>query len=342
MSHLWATNSLYTKRMRIVVGVLRGGPSSEYEVSLKSGANVLSALDTTKYEPRDIFIDRQGNWHIHGMSKTPERALSGVDVAINIVHGEYGEDGTLQRILDALGVPYTGSDAFTSALAFNKHLTKEAVKKLGVKVAHGTLIDSAKVTDLHKTALNIFRSLPHPLIVKPSIGGSSVGINKVDNFHALEYALDKAFSVSPQALVEEFIAGKEATVGVIDDFRNEKVYALMPIEIIPPASSPFFDYEAKYSGQTIESVPGHFSQDEKHALINAAKAVHSGLGLSHYSRSDFIVSKRGLYFLEVNPAAAIGFTSESLFPKALKAVGARSSDFLDHIITLATKTKKKI
>jgi D-alanine-D-alanine ligase len=270
----------------------------------------------------------------------PQRALSGVDVAVNVVHGEYGEDGTLQRILDALNVPYTGADALTSALAFNKQRTKESVKKFGVTVAHGALIDSAKVTDLHKTALNIFRSMPHPFIVKPSIGGSSVGITKVDSFDALEFALDRAFAVSPQALVEEFIAGREATVGVIDDFRNEKTYALMPIEIIPPKSSPFFDYDAKYSGATIERVPGHFSIEEKRSLVDAARAVHEGLGLKHYSRSDFIVAPRGVYFLEVNPAAGIGFTSESLFPKALQAVGARQSDFLDHIIELATKKNK--
>jgi D-alanine-D-alanine ligase len=303
----------------MVVGVLRGGPSNEYEVSLKSGANVLGALDTGKYESRDIFIDKAGQWHLHGAPAKPEKALSGVDVAINVVHGEYGEDGTLQRILEALNVPYTGSDALTSALAFNKHRTNQAVGKLGIKVAHGSLIDSTKITDLHKTALNIFRSLPHPFFVKPVTGGSSVGMTKVDNFDALEFALNRAFAVAPQALVEEYISGKEASVGVIDTFRNEKVYALMPAEKI------------------LQRVPGHFSPDEKNALMETAKKVHSGLGLRHYSRSDFIVSPRGIYFLEVNPAAGIGMTSESLFPKALQAVGARPADFFDHIIQLAKK-----
>lgn len=319
---------------------MRGGPSSEYEVSLKSGANVLSALDINKYEPHDIFIDKAGQWHLRGAPVNPERALSGVDVAINVVHGEYGEDGTLQRILEAVNVPYTGADALTSALAFNKHRTNAEAKKLGLKVAHNTLIDSNKITDLHKTALNIFRAMPHQLIVKPAIGGSSVGITKVDNFDALEFALQRAFAVSPQALVEEYIAGKEATVGVIDNFRNEKVYALMPIEIVPPASSPFFDYDAKYSGQSIERVPGYFSTVEKQELVDAAKTVHQGLGLRHYSRSDFIVNPRGIYFLEVNPAAGIGMTSESLFPKALQAVGARTADFFDHVIQLAKNPKK--
>ena len=326
--------------MRTVVGVLRGGPSSEYEVSLKSGANVLAALDTTKYEPRDIFIDKSGQWHMRGVPLKPANALDGVEVALNMVHGEYGEDGTLQRILDAVQVPYAGADALTSALAFNKHRTNQSVSKLGIKVPHNTLIDSAKITDLHKTALNIFRAMPHPFIVKPSIGGSSVGITKVNNFDALEFALQRAFAVSPNALIEEFIPGREATVGVIDEFRNEKHYALMPIEIVPPASSPFFDYDAKYSGQSIERVPGYFSSEEKRALVDAAKAVHGGLGLRHYSRSDFIVSPRGIYFLEVNPAAGIGMTNESLFPKALQAVGARTADFLDHVIQLAKNPKK--
>lgn len=319
--------------MRTVVGVLRGGPSSEYEVSLKSGANVLLALG--KYEARDIFIDKSGQWHVRGAPLSPERALSGVEVAINVVHGEYGEDGTLQRILEALKVPYTGADALTSALAFNKHRTNAEVRRLGLKVAHGSLVDSAKITDLYKTALNIFRAMPHPIIVKPAIGGSSVGITKVANFDALPFALERAFAVSPQVLVEEYIPGKEATVGVIDDFRNEEHYALMPVEIVPPPSSPFFDYDAKYSGQSTERVPGYFSAEEKKGLMEAAKAVHAGLGLRHYSRSDFIVSPRGIYFLEVNPAAGIGMTSESLFPKALQAVGARTADFFDHIIQLA-------
>ncbi len=126
------------------------------------------------------------------------------------------------------------------ALAFNKHQTNEAVRKLGITVPHGSVIDSGKITDLHKTALNIFRAMPHTLIVKPTIGGSSVGITKVDNFDALEFALQRAFAVSPQALVEEYVPGREATVGVIDDFRGEKAYALMPVEIVPPLSSPFF------------------------------------------------------------------------------------------------------
>ena len=327
--------------MRTVVGVLRGGPSSEYEVSLRSGASVLSALDSEKYEPRDIFIDRAGLWHAHGRALDPEAALRGIDVALNAMHGEYGEDGEVQKVLEALSVPYTGSGAEASALAFNKARTKQAVKEFGIRTPRALLIDQDDVRDnIEGVAFDIFRSFPHPAVVKPAVGGSSVGTTIVSNYAQLAWALEQAFAISPQALVEEYIKGREATVGVVDDFRGEKTYALFPIEIIPPRENKFFDYDAKYSGKTIERVPGNFTSGEKEELATIAKAVHGGLGLSHYSRSDFILSRRGIYFLEVNTLP--GLTPESLLPKAVQAVGSKLSEFLDHIIDLAQKDKRKL
>ncbi len=326
--------------MRTVVGVLRGGPSSEYEISLKSGANVLAALDQEKHQAVDIFIDRQGKWHLHGLVMPPEKVLRGVDVAFNVLHGEYGESGEVQKILEQAGTQYTGSDAFSSTIAFNKHATKEIVKKLGVKVANGVLLER-EGNDVEQMALNLFRTFPHPAIIKPVIGGSSVGMSVADSFHSLHDGLEMAFEVSSTVLVEEFIKGKEATVGVIEDFRNEELYALMPIEIIPPPQHNFFSYEAKYSGETIERCPGNFSNAEKKHLMDAAKKVHEALGAAHYSRSDFIVAKRGIYFLEINSAAAVGMTAESLFPKAIEAVGSKMPDFLDHIIMLALNDKNR-
>jgi D-alanine-D-alanine ligase len=327
--------------MRKVVGVLRGGPSSEYEVSLRSGANILAALDKEKYEPRDIFIDRQGAWHNFGAPVVPEKALRGVDVAINVIHGEYGEDGRLHEILDALSVPYTGSDATSSVLAFNKARTKQAVKKIGIKTPRAIVVDVEDARgNMEALAYEIFRTFPHPAIVKPVVGGSSVGTTIVNNYHTLEWALEEAFKIAPQALVEEYIKGREATVGVIDDFRGEKFYALMPVEIVPPRERPFFDYHAKYSGETLERVPGNFTSAQKEELMDAARRAHEALGLSHYSRSDFIVARRGIFFLETNNASGVGMSDQSLFPKALAAVGARMPDFLDHIVTLADTGKK--
>jgi len=322
--------------MREVIGVVRGGPSNEYEISLKSGASILESLNTEKYDARDIFIDRSGEWHMYGSPVSPEKALQGVDVVFNALHGEYGEDGKLQRMLDQLAVPYTGSGAMASSLAFHKQRTNEAVKKLGIKVPHSIFLEPEG--DIEDIAFNTFRTFPHPAIVKPVVGGSSVGITLATSFQSLQEGLRHAASVSPKIMVEEFIKGREATVGVIDGFRGEDTYALMPVEIIPPPSQPFFNYEAKYSGESTERVPAHFSQEEKKVLMDAARKVHEGLELSHYSRSDFIVSPRGVYFLEVNTLP--GLTKESLLPKALSAVGTKLSDFLDHIIALAKRKRE--
>ena len=325
--------------MRTVVGVLRGGPSSEYEVSLKSGATILSSLDKETYDARDLFVDRAGQWHLHGAPVTPEKALRGVDVVYNIIHGEYGEDGELHRVLDAINIPYTGSNSSVSKLVFNKQQTKDAVAKLGIKVPRGVVVKypSRGAEDLEELALRIFRKLPHPAIVKPVIGGSSVGMTVAEDFHTLLTGLELAFAISPQILIEEYIRGREATVGVIDHFRNEKTYALMPVEIIPPREHKFFTYDAKSSSETIKRVPGHFTQGEKSELEGIAKAVHETLGLSHYSRSDFILSRRGIYFLEINNAAAVGMIEESLMSKAIRAVGSKLSEFVDHVVSLVRR-----
>ena len=321
--------------MRTVVGVLRGGPSSEYDISLLSGAHVLGAFDTDHYDTRDIFIDKQGKWHSKGVEVQPERALQGIDVAFNVLHGEYGENGDVQRILEAVGTPYTGSDAFASTLAFNKHTTREIVTRAGIKVPSGIVVEQDG--DVERLALDMFRTFPHPAIVKPVVGGSSVGMTHADSYHALHDGLHLAFAHSPKVLVEEFIKGKEATVGVIEDFRDEPLYALMPVEIVPPPTHSFFTYEAKSSGESIERVPGNFSAEEKKQLMELAKQAHSVMGAGHYSRSDFIVSKRGIYFLEINSAAAVGMTKESLFPKAIAAVGSSMKDFLHHVVQLALR-----
>lgn len=294
--------------MRKVVGVLRGGPSREYEVSLKSGGAVLEALDREKYEPRDIFIDRSGAWHVHGVAVEPERALKGVDVAFNAMHGEYGEDGRVQRQLDSLGVPYTGSGAFASSIAFNKAHTKEAVKKLGVKVPHGIILDPPQEGEIQALAQKLFRSFPHPAIVKPVSGGSSHGTHVAHTYHGLEHALREASRVAPRIMIEEYIAGRDASVGVMNEFRNEATYALIP-------------------------TPLTLTHNEKDALVSIAKKVHDGLGLSHYSQADFVVSKRGVFFLEVNSLPKLH--DDSKLRGALALVGTSLTQFLDHVLNLA-------
>ena len=314
--------------------MLRGGPSSEYEVSLRSGAEVLRALGE-RYESRDIFIDRKGVWHVRGMPALPERALRGVDVLFNAVHGHYGEDGRLHHLLDAHGVAYTGPERFAAALAFNKAHTRDAVAKLGITVPRGVVVEDPGEGGFEEAAHALFRGFPMPAVIKPVIGGSSVGMTLARDFHSLTEGLRQALSVAPKALVEEYIRGKEATVGVIDGFRGQRHYALMPVEIIPPSENPFFDYDAKYGGNALEICPGSFSDAQKGQLEDFARRAHAGLGMRHYSRSDFIVAKRGIYFLETNSAPAVGLTEGSLLPKALRAVGSSLEDFVEHVVELA-------
>ncbi len=315
------------------IGVIRGGPSSEYDVSLKTGGHVLEILSET-HKPIDIFISKDGVWHMYGLEKTPSQILKNIDVVWNGLHGEFGEDGKVQEILHHHGVKFTGSHKYPSSLAMNKWLTKEHLKPFGIKTPVSHLV---RQTDyLKEKSKEIFLNIPHPLIVKPVKGGSSVGIKIVSNYRDLYKALYDILSSGSDALVEEYIKGKEATVGVIDNFRNQDIYILPPIEIRHKSDSGFFDFDSKYNGETEEICPGNFSEKEKKEIERIAATVHKNLGLRHYSRSDFIVSpKRGIYFLEVNTLP--GLTKESLMPKALNSVGSSIKDFIYHILDLTLR-----
>lgn len=320
---------------KIRVGVIRGGPSNEYEVSLKTGATVLNNLPKEKYLARDIFIDKKGNWFVYGLPTTPHEALTHIDVAFNALHGHFGEDGKIQHIFEVHGIPFTGSGSFASAIGMNKHMTKEVYKKEKLKTPQSRLIES--LADVSKQAHEIFKAYPLPVVVKPLSGGSSVGVTIAKDFLGFEKAVRDAFEHSNSVMVEEFIKGKEATCGVIDNYREQEFYALPPVEIRPHNGN-FFDYSAKYEGKSDEIVPGNFTELEKKEIEKMAIQAHRALGLSHYSRSDFIIHpKRGIFILESNTLP--GLTEESLLPKSLKAVGASISHFLDHIIELAITRK---
>lgn len=322
--------------MKKKVGVLRGGPSSEYEVSLKTGKSVIDNLSADKYEVLDILIDKEGVWHYLGTPTTPEKVFKKIDVIFNAMHGQYGEDGTVQRIMDQFNIPYTGSTALASAVGMNKVLSKNIFKQNNLKTPLHTVV--SRGDDVYKEASRIFKSFPIPAVIKPVNGGSSVGTAIVKTLSELELALIDALKYDNEAIIEEFIAGKEATCGVVDNFRNEVVYSLLPIEIRKPSESTFFDYEAKYSGKSEEICPGNFTEAEKKIIQEMAQNAHKALGLRHYSRSDFIINpKRGIYILETNTLP--GLTATSLLPKSLAAIGCHLPIFLDHLITLAVDGK---
>ena len=313
----------------ITVGVLRGGPSSEYDVSLKTGEAVLKNLPP-QYKPLDILIDKKGLWHFGGVALSPERIIRRVDVIFNALHGYYGEDGKLQQLLDAWGIPYTGSRALSSALAMNKMMAKRIFKDHGIKTPHAVFLK--RDTDFAERIHELYRRSPQPSVIKPTSGGSSLGIRVARNFNDFEDAIKHAFLFADSILIEEYIGGREGTCGVLEKFRGQEQYALPPVEIIPPHGR-FFDYDVKYDGSTREICPASWSLEEKREVIETALKAHKALGLRHYSRIDFIVSSRGIYVLEANTLP--GLTEESLLPKACAVVGCTFSQFLDHTIQLA-------
>lgn len=316
---------------KIHVGVLRGGPSSEYDVSLKTGGSILKHLGE-KYHAHDILIDKDGVWHSQGLPRNPDRILRKLDVVFNALHGEYGEDGAVQRILEHFKIPFTGSGILGSSLAMNKVQAKKMFERAGLQVPKTHIL---KRDDTTKESLyEFYISLPYKVIVKPISKGSSVGVALVRDFGSFVRSLDALFGTEEQVLVEEFIEGREATCGVVEAFRGMNLYPLVPIEIVKPVSKDFFDYEAKYGGETQEICPAPFPLDIKREVQRMAMKAHEVLHLRHYSRSDFIWNpKRGIFILETNSLP--GLTEQSLLPKALEAVGCKFSHFLDHLVTIA-------
>lgn len=318
---------------KIRVGVLRGGPSSEYEVSLKTGASILKNLPS-RYHPQDIYISKAGVWHVDGFEREPGRALQGIDVVFNALHGQYGEDGKVQQLLDGLGVPYTGSGALPSAWAMNKHAAKKVYASHGLRTPHYVLM--YRDDDRPENHLHIFRHFSMPVVVKPVSAGSSVGVTIAWDILSIKDGILAALEHSDAVLVEEYVRGREATVGVIDGFRDRKHYSLLPVEIVPKAAK-FFDYGSKYGGDTDEICPGNFTKEESAELQDLAVRAHRALGLKHYSRSDFIVSKKGIFILETNTLP--GLTEHSLLPKSLHAVGSSLPEFIDHVLTLTIERR---
>ena len=314
------------------VSVVRGGPSGEYDVSLKTGQNILNNLNLEKYKVEDIFVSRDGVWHKHGLPISPTQALRETDVMINAMHGDYGEDGRLQRDAENAGVVYTGSKALGASLSLNKDLAKGIYKNNYLKTPRHLTFKSTDSSDLYVIALKIFREFPQPSIIKPVSGGSSKNIYYCSSYEDVYTAIDDLSRLGEPFMVEEYIFGKEASVATVEGFRNEDLYAMPPVEIVK--KSPYFSYDQKYGGGERETIaPGRFTNDEREMLKELAKEAHESLGLRHYSQSDFIISPNGIYILETN--ALPGLTETSLLPEALVAIGSNLPEFLEHLINLA-------
>lgn len=321
------------------VGVLRGGPSSEYEVSLKTGKHILDVLKhpdmASVYQGVDILIDKKGVWHIDGTPFEPYEALKRVDLVFNALHGEYGEDGKVQQLLEAFAIPFTGSRAVASAMSMNKVLAKEQFKKHGIKTPYHKELSLEPTEDLGATALNLFRNFPMPVVVKPRGLGSSLGVSYAGNYEELVNALDHARLFSPEVVVEEYITGKEIISGIIDDFRGTHPYTLMPVEVRhDDPKKKIHDWVSKQTGSALYQAPADLSSDEKKSIDDALKVMHGVLGLRHYATADFIVSpRRGVYLLEINTQPGISEHAPML--QSLRAAAIKEHEFVAHLLKLA-------
>jgi len=297
------------------IGVLRGGPSHQYNASLKTGANVLRHLSET-HRPVDIFISKDEKWHINGIERSPERILKNIDVVFNALHNISGEENNIQTLLDSHGVSHTGSDKVASAMAMNRWITKERARLIGIKTPVSVLV--RRSDSLVTKAKEAFDSLPHPLVIKPAHGGSDVAWYKADSFDELLTALENILFFSDSAVVEEYISGKFASCGVTNNFRSKESYAFPPVEFVSPD-------EAR--------CPGNFTDKEKKEIERVAELIHNKLGLKNYSSSDFVVSpRRGVYLLEVNTIPQLH--DKSFLPKSLEAVGVEVKEFIHHLLHL--------
>jgi D-alanine-D-alanine ligase len=317
--------------MRIVVGVIRGGTSSEYNLSLKTGAELMRALPEEKYDVRDILIDKEGYWHSRGVTASPMRILSQLDVVLNALHGGIGEDGTVQRLFERAGVRHTGARAMPSGMALNKVQARRILAQAGIKMPRAVGFGVQPGLHTGEMARHVFANFGPPYIVKPVNDGAGAGIRVARTISELPEALADVLDSYGAALVEEYVRGEEASVGVVDAFRNEPHYVLPPAHVVRDGAH--LQPHHHESASIRHFVPSNFSYTEKQSLADIVRRAHIALGLHHFSRSDLIVAAHGIYLLEVN--AIPGLYPGASFPKMLEAVGSSVGDFAEHSIRLA-------
>ena len=303
---------------KLNLALLSGGISSEREVSLNSGDQVFEALDKEKY--RITRYDPKTD-----LGKLVQDAPE-IDAALIILHGPYGEDGTVQGLLELLGIPYQGSGVMGSAVAMNKVATKKMYALAGVPTPAYIVVSQGDVI----TPGDVEGRIGFPVVVKPAEAGSSVGMSIVKDKDMLTPAMEKAFEHGRTILLEAYIEGIELTAGVVG---NETLEALPLIEIVPNAEYAFFDYEAKYTpGKTEEICPARIDDAITEKAQTLAKMAHQALFCEGYSRTDMILKGKDLYILETNTIP--GMTATSLLPQAAQVGGMTFTVLLDRLIAL--------
>ncbi|PWN65163.1 D-alanine--D-alanine ligase [Chryseobacterium phosphatilyticum] len=310
------------------VAVVMGGYSDEYVVSLKSGQLIYDSLDRNLYDVYKVVILKD-EWYFLGENDKKYEINRGdfsvtldngetlkFDACFNIIHGTPGENGILQAYWDAIGQKYTGCDFYQSALTFNKKDTLAVLSKYGIPSAKSIYLRKGEDINVDE----IVSELQLPLFVKPNQSGSSLGISKVKEKSELIAATEIAFKEDNEILIESFLDGMEVSVGVID-FKGETI-VLGITEIVP--TKEFFDYEAKYEGASEEITPARIDEETTQRVEEIAKRAYNSLGMSGFSRSEFILMDNIPYMLEMNTNP--GFSPASILPQQARHYGISITD----------------
>jgi D-alanine-D-alanine ligase len=326
----------------IRVGVLRGGISDEYDVSLQTGREVISVLYDygDEFKPYDILVTKDGEWYLSGVPVDEDRLRDSIDIVFNALHGGAGENGKTQELLEEIGIPYTGPRPLPAYSTIHKIKAKQSVagNSSGLYFPHHyTLVSykkkSVEVLDeeyLNSVYLEVVKNIPPPWVIKPVAGGSSVDVSVSRTREDLFDNLHTALSLPKDMMVEEYIFGREASVGVLGNYRGEEAYPLIPVEIAKRNKS-FYDFEDKHSNSGVEICPGTFSKEEKEKLIYHAKEIHNILGMSDYSESNFIISPNGkVYFLETDSLPPLHPHSSIVL--SMKSLGITLGEFVRNVI----------
>jgi D-alanine-D-alanine ligase len=355
---------------RLRIAVLFGGPSAEREVSLWSGTRVLGSLDPAKYDALPVEITPEGKWlprpdlvalapPSSGAAASPASnpsirrepsavpALAAashhidevvregdIDVVFVALHGPYGEDGTVQGLLELLGLPYTGSGVLASALAMDKLRSRQVLQASGLPVPATVVVEAARwPSGRDEFVRRIARDLGYPCVVKPNAQGSSIGVTIAQDEAALGAAVEAALGFGDVVLVEEYLRGTELTCGVLEDPDTGAPQALPVIEIVPKRE--FFTYEAKYQGASEEVCPARISAAHAGKAQELALRTHQVLGCEGFSRTDLFLSAGDLIVLETNTIP--GLTEGSLIPLAARTAGIPYPELLTRMITAALR-----
>lgn len=298
------------------VGVIMGGISAEREVSLNTGNEIVKNLDENKYNVYPITINNK----MELIDK-----VKGIDIAFLALHGRFGEDGTVQSILEALNIPYTGCGVLCSAVCMDKDITKRILREAKLATA-----DWAIVKGIDEIDYEIIKNIGYPVVVKPNSGGSSVATTIINNCEDIEGAIAMALKYDSEVMIEHFIKGDEITCTII----NGK---MLPILAIKPKSS-FFDYTSKYSDGGADEYVVELEPKLQKQVEYMAMQSYKLLKCSVYARIDMIVSNGVPYILEANTLP--GMTSNSLIPKSARSVGISFTQLLDLIIDYSLKERR--